>query len=87
MGNIMPHSRYTESDSKWSKILLTNQSCQDYYVNIILAYLQLHAISCHLKSPLPTNVASEQETDFSHVVDFASQVCHLVVEGSNNCYR
>ncbi|KAK4323305.1 hypothetical protein Pmani_005981 [Petrolisthes manimaculis] len=54
---------------------------------IVFAPLQLHAISCHLKSPLPTNVASEQETDFSHVVDFVSQVSHLVVEGSNDCYR
>ncbi|XP_045615784.2 nischarin [Procambarus clarkii] len=49
--------------------------------------LQLHAISYRLKNPLPTNVASEQETDFSHVVDFVSQVRHLVIEGSNYCLR
>ncbi|XP_069955046.1 nischarin-like isoform X2 [Cherax quadricarinatus] len=49
--------------------------------------LQLHAISYRLKNPLPTNVASEQETDFSHVVDFISQVRHLVIEGSNQCLR
>ncbi|XP_066972902.1 nischarin-like isoform X3 [Macrobrachium rosenbergii] len=50
-------------------------------------YLQLHAISHRLKNPLPTNVASEQETDFSHVADFASQVKYLVVEGSNEFHR
>ena len=48
---------------------------------------QLHAISYRLKNPLPTNVASEQETDFSHVADFASQVRHLVVEGNNEFHR
>ncbi|XP_064097474.1 nischarin-like isoform X1 [Macrobrachium nipponense] len=49
--------------------------------------LQLHAISHRLKNPLPRNVASEQETDFSHVADFASQVKYLVVEGSNEFHR
>ncbi|KAK7065898.1 hypothetical protein SK128_027668 [Halocaridina rubra] len=49
--------------------------------------IQLLAISHRLKNPLPTNVASEQESDFSHVADFASQVRHLVVEGSNSVHR
>lgn len=54
---------------------------------VILTPLQLHAISFRLKNPLPTNVASEQETDFSHVADFVSQIKHLVIKGSNECLR
>ncbi|KAG7172734.1 Nischarin-like [Homarus americanus] len=47
----------------------------------------LHAISFRLKNPLPTNMASEQETDFSHVVDFVSQVQHLIIKGSSQSLR
>lgn len=49
--------------------------------------LELHAISYRLKNPLPTNVASQQNSDFSHVVDFASQVKKLIIEGSEQTFR
>ncbi|CAL4065700.1 unnamed protein product, partial [Meganyctiphanes norvegica] len=49
--------------------------------------LELHAMSYRMKNPLPTNVASQQESDFSHVVDFASQVKKLVIEGSDQPFR
>ncbi|KAG0713362.1 Nischarin [Chionoecetes opilio] len=54
---------------------------------VVFTPLQLHALSYRLKNPLPTNVAAADETDFCHVVDFASQVKHLVIQGSSQHFR
>lgn len=44
--------------------------------------LQLYAISERLKQPCPSTEQQDQRQDFSHVLDYCSQIIELIVEGS-----
>lgn len=49
--------------------------------------LKLHAISQRLKQPCPPVEIIDQRHDFSHVLDFCSQLKCIKIEGSNNKYE
>lgn len=49
--------------------------------------LELHAISERLKLPCPSNETIENIYDFTHVVDFCSQVERLTVKPRNVSFK
>lgn len=51
-------------------------------MNISLCSFQLHSISERLKVPCPTMEKQDKMYDFSHVLDFCSQLHSLQIEGS-----
>lgn len=48
--------------------------------------LQLHAVSERLKQPCPPPEIFDKCHDFSHVLDFCSQLLNVTIEGSWNCF-
>lgn len=58
------------------------KNCHSIFLFIIMYFQQLHAISERLKIPCPPTEMTDKMCNFSHVLDYCSQINSLIIEGS-----